>query len=74
MEKAVVYARYSSHNQTEQSIDGQLAAAQKYAALKGYRIVHEYCDRESHTVSELLYGGMSWCVSLNFAKNKRPCN
>lgn len=45
MEKAVVYARYSSHNQTEQSIEGQLAAAQKYAAIKGYQIVHEYCDR-----------------------------
>lgn len=45
MEKAVVYARYSSHNQIEQSIEGQLAAAQKYAAIKGYQIVHEYCDR-----------------------------
>ena len=29
MENAVVYARYSSHNQTEQSIEGQLAAAKK---------------------------------------------
>lgn len=42
---AVVYARYSSHNQTEQSIEGQLAAAHKYAKLKGYTIVHEYIDR-----------------------------
>lgn len=45
MENAVVYARYSSHNQTEQSIEGQLAAAQKYAEVKGYSIIHEYCDR-----------------------------
>lgn len=42
---AVVYARYSSHSQTEQSIEGQLAAAQAYAAAHDYTIVHEYIDR-----------------------------
>lgn len=42
---AVVYARYSSHNQGEQSIEGQLTAAKAYAAAKGYTIVHEYIDR-----------------------------
>lgn len=42
---AVVYARYSSHSQTDQSIEGQLAAAHAYAAQKGYTIVKEYCDR-----------------------------
>lgn len=45
MENAVVYARYSSHNQTEQSIEGQLSAAKRYAESKGYRIINEYCDR-----------------------------
>lgn len=44
-EYAVVYARYSSHNQSEQSIEGQLAAAHKYASDKGYEIIKEYCDR-----------------------------
>lgn len=44
-ENAVVYARYSSHQQTEQSIEGQLSAAKKYADEKGYTIVAEYCDR-----------------------------
>lgn len=42
---AVVYARYSSHNQTEQSIEGQFDAAHKYAAKKGYTIIKEYADR-----------------------------
>lgn len=42
---AVVYARYSSAGQREQSIDGQLAAAHKYAEAKGYTIVQEYIDR-----------------------------
>ena len=44
-ENAVVYARYSSHHQQDQSIEGQIAAAQKYAESKGYTIIHEYCDR-----------------------------
>lgn len=42
---AVVYARYSSHRQGEQSIEGQLAAAYKYAQQNGYKIIHEYIDR-----------------------------
>lgn len=42
---AVIYARYSSHSQTEQSIEGQLAAAHAYAAGHGYTVVREYCDR-----------------------------
>ena len=36
---AAVYARYSSHNQGEQSIEGQLTEARKYAAAHGYTIV-----------------------------------
>lgn len=42
---AVVYARYSSHNQGEQSIEGQLEAAHAAAMQRGYTIVHEYIDR-----------------------------
>lgn len=42
---AAIYARYSSHNQSEQSIEGQLAAAHQYAAAHGYTVVKEYCDR-----------------------------
>ena len=45
MNTAVVYARYSSHKQGEQSIDGQLAEAKKYASEHGYTIIHEYVDR-----------------------------
>ena len=42
---AVVYARYSSHRQGEQSIEGQLTEAKKYADAHGLTIIHEYCDR-----------------------------
>ena len=45
MTPAVIYARYSSHNQTEQSIEGQLHDAHAYAEKNEYRIIGEYIDR-----------------------------
>jgi len=42
---AVVYARYSSHAQSETSIEGQLEAAHRYADAHGMTIINEYCDR-----------------------------
>lgn len=44
-EKAVVYARYSSHNQREESIEGQLRDAYAYAERNGYDIIAEYADQ-----------------------------
>lgn len=44
-EFACIYARYSSHRQGEQSIEGQISAARAYAQARGYQIVHEYIDR-----------------------------
>ena len=41
----VIYARYSSHNQNEQSIEGQLEYCRKYAKDHNYNIIHEYIDR-----------------------------
>ena len=41
----VVYARYSSDRQNEQSIEGQLRACREYAERRGFRIIHEYIDR-----------------------------
>ena len=42
---AVIYARYSSHGQTEQSIEGQLRDNYEFAAREGYNVVGEYIDR-----------------------------
>lgn len=42
---AVIYARYSSHSQTEQSIEGQLHDGYAYAERCGYRVIGEYIDR-----------------------------
>lgn len=41
----VIYARFSSHSQTEQSIEGQLAACYEYAKRNNMQIVGEYIDR-----------------------------
>ena len=45
MIKAVIYARYSSDSQTEQSIEGQLRVCKEFAERNGYVIVKEYIDR-----------------------------
>ena len=42
---AVIYARYSSHSQTDQSIEGQLKENHEFAAREGYTVVGEYIDR-----------------------------
>lgn len=42
---AVIYARYSSDKQTEQSIDGQIRYCTEYAKRCGYNIIGSYIDR-----------------------------
>ena len=43
--KAVIYARYSSDNQREESIDGQLRECKKFAEYNGITVIGEYIDR-----------------------------
>lgn len=45
MSKAVIYARYSSERQTEQSIEGQVRVCTEYAEREGITIVNSYIDR-----------------------------
>ena len=45
MKTAVIYARYSSNAQTEQSIEGQLRVCNEYAKTHGFVIVDTYIDR-----------------------------
>ena len=42
---AVIYARYSSSGQTEQSIEGQLRDNYEYAKRNGITVIKEYIDR-----------------------------
>ena len=43
--KAVIYARYSSDNQREESIEGQIRECMEYAKHNGMTIVDTYIDR-----------------------------
>lgn len=45
MENAVIYARYSSHNQTENSIEAQVKAARRYAHTHKYNVIDVFADR-----------------------------
>ena len=45
MSNVVIYARYSSHSQNEQSIEGQIKACSDFAAQKDYTVIGEYIDR-----------------------------
>lgn len=43
--RAVIYARYSSHNQKELSIEGQVRECMSYADKKKYTVIEKYVDR-----------------------------
>ncbi len=45
MTNAVIYARYSSHSQREESIEAQLRRCREYAVKNDFNVVAEYCDR-----------------------------
>ena len=53
METAVIYARYSSENQTEQSIEGQLRVCNDYARNNDILIVGTYVDRAMTGTNDL---------------------
>ena len=42
---AVIYARFSSYNQTERSIEGQIDDCMAYAERMGYTVIKSYIDR-----------------------------
>ncbi len=43
--KAVIYARYSSDNQREESIEGQLRECKEFAEKNGITVLNNYIDR-----------------------------
>lgn len=42
---AVIYARYSSSHQREESIEGQVRECREYAEREGYSVLQVYADR-----------------------------
>lgn len=49
---AVIYARFSSHNQTEQSIEGQLQVCNEYANANNITVIGEYIDRATSATTD----------------------
>ena len=45
MENCVIYARFSSHGQNEQSIEAQVRICKEYAENKGLDVVNLYTDK-----------------------------
>lgn len=43
--KAVIYARYSSDNQREESIEGQIRECTAFAEKNGITVLRHYIDR-----------------------------
>ena len=43
--RAVIYARYSSSSQREESIEGQVKDCTAYAERNGYTVIKKYIDR-----------------------------
>ena len=68
MRNAVIYARYSSDKQTEDSIEAQVRACRDYAAAKNYNIVEIYAD-------EAISGkGSKTSLRAKYQKMLRDCN
>ena len=44
MLRAVIYARYSSDNQRDESIDAQVRLCKNYIKEKGYALIQIYAD------------------------------
>lgn len=53
MKTSVIYARYSSDSQTEQSIEGQLRVCQDYAKANNILVVDTYIDRAMTGTNDL---------------------
>lgn len=68
--KAVIYARYSSDNQREESIEGQLRECKEYADKNGITILCSYIDRalSAKTDNRPEFQKM---VQMRVEKNKR---
>jgi len=49
---AVIYARYSSHNQREESLDAQIRACRAYAETMGYTVIEIYADSAQSTTND----------------------
>ena len=53
MTRAVIYARYSSHNQRDASIEDQIRQCKAHVEHQGWRLTNTYTDRAISGASPL---------------------
>ena len=56
MTRAVIYARYSSHNQRDASIEDQIRQCKAHVEHQGWRLTNTYTDRAISGASPLRPG------------------
>ncbi|MFK4343627.1 MULTISPECIES: recombinase family protein [unclassified Paenibacillus] len=52
IQRAAAYARFSSDNQRDESIDAQVRAIEAYCKQKGFELVKIYIDRAKSATSD----------------------
>lgn len=68
MKSAIIYARYSSEKQTEQSIEGQLRVCYEFAKKNDLTIVDEYIDRATTGTNDNRYAFQKMLADSDKAK------
>ena len=53
IKRVCLYARFSSHNQTEQSIEGQVRVCTEFCQKHGFHIVETYVDRATSAAHDI---------------------
>src|SRR5574344_974645 len=72
MSLAVIYARYSSSGQTEQSIEGQVRVCRQYAKDNAITIVDTYVDRAKTGQNDTDFRGFLLKAFRNMADVTKP--
>ena len=73
MKSAVIYARYSSERQNDQSIEGQLRICNKYAEDNGLTNLDTYIDRAMTVQRTLTVFYLKICISVLQNTTRRSC-
>jgi len=66
--KAIAYARFSSNNQREESIDAQLRAIKEYAKKNDMNIIKVYTDEAEAKLQDVRVRNFEWANEKNTGK------
>ena len=70
MTRAVIYARYSSHNQRDASIEDQIRQCKAHVEHRGWRLTNTYTDRAISGASPLRVRPETLCRITEFSEHE----